>query len=110
MRRYTRTIREDFRWPGSLIAEGGGPGAWPALLAHNVGLLVAQDPRPGISRHTHILQCRLGEITEGNNDMGMWLNDGGGPIEIKMPPVAASYGEFVDRCREVGAGAEGALA
>jgi hypothetical protein len=108
---YKRAFRDHFRiGASSLRTEMIGPAGWATMLGHTVNLVAAEHPVRSVSRHVHILICRLGAIIEGNNDERIFSPDDSEPIEFKMPDVATSYGEFVSKCRGCGLVAEAAIA
>jgi hypothetical protein len=107
---YKRAFRSHFHLrASSLRAELGGPGGWAMMLGQTVNIVASEHPVEGVSRHVHILVCRLGEIFEGNNDQRTYPADGSPPIEFRMPHVATSYGEFLRKCQGLGVSAEAAI-
>lgn len=107
---YKRAIADHFRISASsLRAEMAGPGGWAAMLGHTIDLVANEAPVRGVSPHVHILVCRLGEISEGNNNRRTFPGDGLDPIEFTMPHVATSFGAFSKMCRGLGFAAESAI-
>jgi hypothetical protein len=110
VRLYKRAFRDHFRiGASSLRTEMAGPTGWASMLGHTVNLVAAKHPISSVSRHVHILICRLGEILEGNNNERVFPSDDSDPIEFKMPDVATSYDEFVSKCRASNLIAEAAV-
>lgn len=107
---YKRAFRDHFRLgASSLRSEMGGPGGWASMLGHTVNIVAAEQPIESVSRHMHILVCRLGEIIEGTNNERVYPADGSGPIVFEMPKVATNYEEFIRFCDGLGCGAQGAI-
>lgn len=107
---YKRAFRAHFHLrAGTLQAEAAGPTAWASMLGQTVNTVAKKHPVEGVSRHVHILVCRLGQVIEGTNDQRTFPSDGSGPIEFKMPDVATSYENFRGKCRELGFTAEAAI-
>jgi hypothetical protein len=109
--RYTELMQSYFDiGSDTLKAETAAFGMWPRMLGHGVMRVVEDNPIDGISPHVHILVCRSGDIIAMANDSRKFPQDGSGPIEFKMPPVARSYSEFLAMCQADGIGARGAVA
>jgi hypothetical protein len=79
------------------------------MLGSTVDLVAGEHPVESVSPHVHIIECRLGKIEEGVNNRKTYMPDGSGPILFEMPKVANNYTEFLQICKEIRVGAEGAL-
>lgn len=77
-----------------LQGEMAGPGMGALPLAMVVQKTVEKNPIPGISSHAHICLVRRGVVNVFPNDETRYPPTGE-IIEIKMPPVATSWDEFV---------------
>jgi hypothetical protein len=105
---YKNSIKPLFRITSGLLqGEVGTRGGWGQAFAYAVSHTLNSHPRTGISRHLHVFQVRRGEIWVGNNNETIYLRDDE-PIEIRMPPVARGYRQFLKMARGLGAEATGA--
>ncbi len=109
-RRYVQAFRGHFRYTASsLRAEMGGAHGWAQMLGSHVDMIADENPMKSVSPHVHIIECRLGSIEEGVNNLKTYMPDGSDPILFEMPKVANNYAEFLQMCKERSVGAEGAL-
>lgn len=108
--RYTSAIAEHFEFgASSMQAEVGSLTGWSQMLGHSVAMLVKENPVPGIGRHVNIDTCRLGQFFSGNSDEKIHYPDG--RVEnVRMPPIASNWDEFVAMCSRRKMNAAGAVA
>lgn len=93
---YKSRIKPLFRLSsGILQAEVCNQGGWARALGFSISRALNDHPKSGISRHLHIFHVRRGAIYNENNDENIWLEGETQPIEIRMPPIARGYKEFV---------------
>ena len=71
---------------------GGRMGFLPLSMV--VQKTIEQNPIPGISPHAHICVVRRGSVEVGTNDENRYPPSGE-VIEVRMPPVATTWEEFV---------------
>ncbi len=103
-----RIIKPLFRInSGVLQADVGNLGGWGQMLSHSVTMAIRAHPMAGISEHHHHIFVRLGSMTIQTNDMTTH-HQNGTVSELRMPPVAKSYPEFLTLAS--GTGHEAALA
>jgi hypothetical protein len=70
---------------------------------------IEQNPILGISPHSHICVVRRGSVEVGTNDENRYPSSGE-VIEIRMPPVATTWNEFVRlTTSSAGSGTDGAV-
>lgn len=105
---YKRAIKPLFRLSsGILRAEIGHPGGWAQQLGFSISRTLNDHPRPGISRHLHVLTVMRGAVDVSTNDERIYIGNAP-PIEITMPHVAQGYEDFLllaDSCGQEGGGA-----
>lgn len=107
---YTSALSEHFRLDASsLQAEMGGFTSWSQVLGHSVSLLVRERPTPGIGAHVNIDTVRLGAFFSGNSDERIHKRDGC-IVEVKMPPIASTFDEFLSLCDAQGKAASASVA
>lgn len=93
---YHDQLKPLFRWSGhisTLKAEVGQPYGWARNLSFRISRCLADHPRPGISRHMHMIIVGRRTIVVENNDENIYVGDAP-RIEIRMPSVAQSYQQF----------------
>lgn len=109
VREYVRGTKPLFRLGSGIHkAHMAGIDEWARTLAFSMTIAIRDHPNNGISQHFHVVAVRLGRIVMGTNDMTTHLNDGP-PVELKMPPVARSWQEFMSLANEQRANASGAI-
>ncbi|MBR0855471.1 hypothetical protein [Bradyrhizobium liaoningense] len=109
-RRYIQAFKSHFRLSASsLRAENSRGDGWAQMLGGTVDLIAGEHPRASVSPHVHVIICRLGSFSEGNNNHRTYSLDGSPPIAFEMPQIASTYDEFLRMCRDREIGAEGAL-
>jgi hypothetical protein len=109
VKEYHQSLRPLFRrTSGILQAEVMNPGGWARALGFSVSRRLADHPRAGISRHIHVLIVQRGSIVVETNDENIYPPSGP-RIEIRMPTVAQSYGQFVSLAKSVARDAECAI-
>lgn len=89
-------------------SEVGMPGGYGSILLHCISKIIRENPQEGISKYLHIALIRRGQFALKNNDTIIHYPKGG-KIEIKMPPVAKSYNEFLSLTKDINKTAEGAV-
>jgi hypothetical protein len=88
--------------PLSLIKmDTAGVGASSLILSMVIQKTVERNPAHGISRHAHICIVRRGSVNIQPNDEDVHPPNGE-KIEFRMPPVATTWDEFVERLARAG--------
>jgi hypothetical protein len=88
--------------PLSLIKmDTAGVGASRLILSMVVQKTVERSPAQGISCHAHICIVRRGGVNIQPNDEDVYPPNGE-KIEFRMPPVATTWDEFVERLASAG--------
>lgn len=85
---------------GMLQAEVGNTGGWARTFGFAVNRMITWHGVVGISPHVHIHVATRGQILVETSDMTEYPREGP-PREIRMPPVAQSYGELVQMAKEL---------
>jgi hypothetical protein len=75
------------------------PGGFATVVLSELGQAVRQHPAPGISQHLHICIVTLGTIGVAPHNYEIIARDGT-RTEVRMPPVATSWPEFEQCCRD----------
>ncbi len=89
------------------LAESGTPGGFADVLMHFIRRTLEERPDPFVSPHVHLCIVRRGEMFLHKSDYTIF--EGRQQREVRMPPVATSWEEFLARCHEVGADATAAI-
>lgn len=88
--------------PLSLIKmDTAGVGASSLILSMVIQKTIERNPAPGISPHAHVCIVKRGDILIQPNDEDVYPPEGE-KIEIRMPPVATNWDDFVKRLAGVG--------
>jgi hypothetical protein len=92
------------------LLQGEVMGARMGFLALSmvVQKTIEQNPTPGISPHAHICVVRRSSVEVGTNDENRYPPSGE-VIEIRMPPVATTWNEFVRLASSSTGSADGAV-
>jgi hypothetical protein len=93
---YHRSLKPLFKWSvhaATLQANVAGPHGWAQNLSFRISQRLANHPHTGISRHMHAIVVGRRSIVMGNNDESIYRGEAP-PIEIRMPPIAQTYGQF----------------
>ena len=105
---YKHHLKPHFRLASRIHrAEVGNPGGWARMLGFSISRALVDNPRTGISRHLHILIVQRGSISVENNDENVYR--GQDLVEVRMPSVARSYADFVEKATCSGHDAAGAV-
>jgi len=92
---YKRSIKPLLRLTSGINrAEVMNPNGWAQELAFSISRAVNWHPKDGISSHFHAVVVRRGSLSTWNNDETIHHADGS-VVEVRMPPVAYSYEEFL---------------
>jgi hypothetical protein len=84
--------------------EVGIPGGYGWGLQHMIQGTIEEHPEATVSPHVHYCLVRRGAITIGKSDYTRFSATGDRE-EVRMPPVATSWAEFVGMTRAMGANA-----
>lgn len=85
-------------------AEVGTQGGYGGIILDHLSEVIKKAPEEGISKHLQIAIIRRGQYSLGNNDTTIFLHSGE-KIDIKMPPLAKSYPEFLALSKKYSRGA-----
>ena len=93
---YKHSIKPLFRLTsGILKAEIGQSNGWARAMGFSISHTLAEHPRDGISKYIHTVIVRRGSIVVENNDEKIHYPDGS-IMEVRMPPVAQNYEDFLN--------------
>jgi hypothetical protein len=105
---YKQRIKPHIRFVSGIHrAEIMNPNGWAQELVFSLTRSLREQPRPGISRHLHAVVVRRGQVSTWNNDEKIHYPDGS-VEDVRMPPVAQNYEQFLQLA--AAAGADGACA
>ena len=105
---YKHRLKPHIRFlSGIHRAEVMNPNGWAQQLCFSLTRSLRQHPRHGISPHLHAVVVRRGQLSMWNNNENVYHPDGT-VDQVRMPPVAESYEEFLQRAAS--AGSDGACA
>jgi hypothetical protein len=88
-------------------AESGGPGMYGFLLQLMIWRTIEDHPEATVSPHVHWCLVRRGAIGVGNSDHVQTVN--GDLVDVRMPPVATSWEEFLELAHAAGSDAAAAI-
>jgi hypothetical protein len=105
---YTTALRDARRNSIFLKLITHGEGAQTTYLARTMHKSVLKDPKPGVSRF-----FQMGILTRGRAWLGGYsythFDQNGAETQVRVPPVAQSYGAFQDFCKSEKLSAAGAV-
>ena len=90
---YTRELQSLNQNPNLLQMEGGVPGGYGFILHTMIQRVIEDYPQASVSPHVHYCLVRRGRIQIGNSDRT--VVHGAEWTEVRMPPVATSWPEFL---------------